>query len=263
MSGFWIKWEKGLTRKPEVMQIAARLMIQPTDAAGRLMLVMEWLDDAVTELSRDGHAEIPLKSLPLTFIDGIAGLPGFTEALAEVGWVTTKDNTLTFINVGRHNGTSAKSRALANDRKKKERSRSCHDNVTPKKAVLCSVSVSALSSVSEESIYQAYPRKQGKKEALKAITKALASLAGEAVPRDGAWLLERVQAYASAVAKWPPGDAEYVPHPSTWFNRGSYDDDPAAWVRNRPAGNGRNSPALDPKFDFTSPDWKPPVLSSP
>lgn len=75
-----------------------------------------------------------------------------------------------------------------------------------------------------ESIYDAYPRKQGKQDALKAIAKAV-KIAG------AVRLLERTQAYASATALWSDDDRQFIPHPATWFNRGSYDDDPATWER--------------------------------
>ncbi len=121
MSGFWLKWEKGLTRKPEVLQIAARLMMSPAEAAGRLMLVMEWLDDTVTELSQDGDAEVELGALAPNFIDTIAGTQGFSEALAEVKWLRIKQGSLVFVNFGKHNGITAKKRADASARQRKSR----------------------------------------------------------------------------------------------------------------------------------------------
>ncbi len=75
-----------------------------------------------------------------------------------------------------------------------------------------------------EAIYAAYPRKVGKKAALGMIAKALREV-------EFARLLERTQAYAKAVESWPEADKGFVPYPATWFNRGSYDDDPQTWVR--------------------------------
>lgn len=85
-----------------------------------------------------------------------------------------------------------------------------------------------------EPIYLAYPRRQGRQAAFKAIHSAM-----RVNPYER--LLERTQAYAAAVALWPAPDRErYVPHPATWFNRGSFDDDPATWQRNvSPPTNGR------------------------
>lgn len=80
-----------------------------------------------------------------------------------------------------------------------------------------------------EDIYKAYPRKAGKIAALKAIERATG--------RKGADdLLAATKAFAAAVKTWPEADRCFVPHPATWFNRGSYDDDPSEWER----GNGKH-----------------------
>lgn len=84
-------------------------------------------------------------------------------------------------------------------------------------------------------IYGVYPRKTGKLAALKAIAKAMKAIApkpGSTTQWDaGEVLLERVQAYASAVAQWPASEKQYIPMPATWFNQGRYDDDPKTWLR--------------------------------
>ena len=80
--------------------------------------------------------------------------------------------------------------------------------------------------VSAEAVYGAYPKKVGRADALKAIK---ATLKAGAIAPDA--LLAKVQAYAAAVATWPEADRKFVPHPATWFNRGSFDDDPATWQR--------------------------------
>lgn len=85
-----------------------------------------------------------------------------------------------------------------------------------------------------EAIYQLYPRKVGKQAALKAILKALKSLPSEV-------LSERVRAYAAATARWPKKDKEFIPHPSTWFNDGRYEDDQNEWHR-----TGEKAPPLPP-----------------
>ena len=87
--------------------------------------------------------------------------------------------------------------------------------------------------VSAETVYGAYPKKVGRADALKAIK---ATLKAGAITADA--LLAKVQAYAAAVATWPEADRKFVPHPATWFNRGSFDDDPATWTRGKPVANG-------------------------
>jgi uncharacterized protein YdaU (DUF1376 family) len=71
-------------------------------------------------------------------------------------------------------------------------------------------------------IYQAYPRRVGKTAALKAIAKAA---------KNCPELLAKTTAYAAAVSQWSQNERQYIPHPSTWFNRGSFDDDPETWQR--------------------------------
>lgn len=75
-----------------------------------------------------------------------------------------------------------------------------------------------------ESIYAAYPRRVAKQAALKAIAHALALITKRNGVHDpAAWLLARTQAYAASRAS---EDQKFTPYPATWFNRGSYDDDP-------------------------------------
>lgn len=78
-----------------------------------------------------------------------------------------------------------------------------------------------------EDIYAAYPRKEAKQDALRAIEKALTK-------RSAAELLKATQNYAAAVQQWIPDDKKFVPHPATWFNGGRFDDDPKTWERKRP-----------------------------
>ena len=75
-----------------------------------------------------------------------------------------------------------------------------------------------------ETIYRTYPRHVAPQAAFKAIAAALKSKPFE-------HLLARTEAYAQAVKLWPPTDMHFIPHPATWFNRGSYDDDPTTWIR--------------------------------
>ena len=76
-----------------------------------------------------------------------------------------------------------------------------------------------------ERIYNLYPRKIAKAGAIKAITKAIKDT-GNAAAIEAA-----TKSYAKAVAAWPEDDKKFIPFPSTWFNRGSYEDDPGEWER--------------------------------
>jgi hypothetical protein len=69
-----------------------------------------------------------------------------------------------------------------------------------------------------EDIYSAYPKKVGKPDALKAISKAVKRFGNTNV-------LERTMAYAKA----RNGDLDFVPNPATWFNQERFNDDPVTW----------------------------------
>jgi hypothetical protein len=88
----------------------------------------------------------------------------------------------------------------------------------------------AAAGVTDEQIYQQYPLKVGKPDALKAIRKAMLKV-------DPMILLEKTKAYAVA----RNGDRSFMPHPSKWFNGERYNDDPETWVRHEstPITNGK------------------------
>ena len=69
-----------------------------------------------------------------------------------------------------------------------------------------------------DAFWKLYPNRKGKLAAERALDKA--------IKRDG---LDRVmdgtRRYAEHIAKHPPDDSQYLPHPATWLNRGSYDDE--------------------------------------
>lgn len=72
-----------------------------------------------------------------------------------------------------------------------------------------------------EQIYGAYPRHTARDAAYKAIKKVLAK-------KPFVELLLIVQIYAAQTAKRIADgklEKEFIPHPSTWFNQGRYDDD--------------------------------------
>lgn len=77
-----------------------------------------------------------------------------------------------------------------------------------------------------EKIYQQYPRKVAKPEALKAIRRQMES--GGFTP---AFLLQRTMAFFDAVQKWSEDEKQFIPHPATWFNQQRFNDDEKTWQR--------------------------------
>jgi len=80
-----------------------------------------------------------------------------------------------------------------------------------------------------EEIYQAYPKKVAKPEALRAIAKAVAA--------DGFdHVLKRTRMFGTVCNK----PRQFVPNPSTFFNQRRYADDPETWKDH--ADHSRNNP---------------------
>lgn len=108
-----------------------------------------------------------------------------------------------------------------------------------------------------EAIYALYPRKIGKESALRAIVKVLGKMPGDV-------LAERVTNYASIVSRWQKDDRSFIPHASTWFNDGRYNDDPKEWERpNMTAPSKPAAPRLEPIpealgwIEFVKREWHP------
>jgi hypothetical protein len=80
-------------------------------------------------------------------------------------------------------------------------------------------------------IYDKYPRKVGKVGALKAIDKAVSYLVREEKisALDARRKLYKATANYAMSAQGRQSDKTRIPHPATWFNRGSYLDDPQEW----------------------------------
>jgi hypothetical protein len=119
VAGDWIKLEAATVDKPEVFAIAETLSCSQGDAFLGCVNLWIWED----KQSRNGHA----LGVTKTTIDRVSGVTGFADALIEVGWLNDKNGTLSLPNFDRHNGKTAKERALANKRKVTERSRSERD----------------------------------------------------------------------------------------------------------------------------------------
>lgn len=120
MAGEWIKVGHATPDKPEVMQIATTLSIEPEQVMGHLLRVWIWAD----QQSLNGHA----LNVTENDVDRISRHAGVASAMRKVGWLRGENGALSFPKFDRHNGESSKKRALAAERKRKERSRSERDD---------------------------------------------------------------------------------------------------------------------------------------
>lgn len=119
MAGDWIKLEKSTMGKRELAIVARLLGVSIGDAFLEIMRLFAWADSNVS----DGF--VPFLSLSETGQQACV-LSGLCEALAskEVGWLIGDEVGVTFVNWDRHNGKSAKSRALDTEKKRKQRGES-------------------------------------------------------------------------------------------------------------------------------------------
>lgn len=239
MAGDWIKWVKGLTKRREVAAAAHKLGVSRRELASACMELWEWADENTT----DGH----VRGMTAAQLDELVQLNGFVTALSEpeIGWIRVTERGISFPNFDRHNGETAKRRALANNRQRrarvtkmsrkhgdesatreeKNREEKNTEKEPTKKKHACTTSQA-------ETLYSLYPRRVGKPTAIRAIVAAADRLAKLGHDDPVGHLQDRVYAYAKSPAgQRPVGDDDYRPHPSTWFNQGRYDDDPAEWQR--------------------------------
>ena len=112
----WMKIDLELPDKPEVHAIAGMLNIDPDAVVGKLIRVWQWFDKHTT----NGNAYGVSYLLP----DRIAGVAGFGEAMAFVGWLEQQDKNLVMPKFDRHTSESAKARALTAKRVEKHKAKS-------------------------------------------------------------------------------------------------------------------------------------------
>jgi hypothetical protein len=135
MAGDWIKWCCGLASKREVRIVASRLQRDRHEIAGRLMVLWEWLGETIHETDFDpatGDVTVEMGDRWKSEIDDIAGLPNLAEALASpaVRWIQARSGgRITFLRLGRHNGKTAKTRAMEQQKKARQRAAACPDGV--------------------------------------------------------------------------------------------------------------------------------------
>lgn len=110
MAGDWVKVEKSTMDKPEIRAIARECGVSKEMGFTSWLRLWCWFDGETDT----GHFAV----LTPEDCDDVGRLPGLGRALALVGWIEfTPDGGAIIRNWDRHNGVSAKKRALTNRRK--------------------------------------------------------------------------------------------------------------------------------------------------
>ena len=100
----WLKVEENTPAKPEIKKIATDCGVSNEVAFARWFRLWSYLD----RTTADGF--VPF--LTAQGCDEEAGLPGIGKSLESVGWVEFSRQGALVVNWDRHNGKSAKERAL-------------------------------------------------------------------------------------------------------------------------------------------------------
>ncbi len=105
MAGDWLKMEASTPEKEEVLAITARMGWDDPDlTVGKLFRLWRWFDQQTV----NGNAARVTSAL----LDRVVGVSGFCEALREVRWLEINSAGVTLPKFDRHNGKTAKARAL-------------------------------------------------------------------------------------------------------------------------------------------------------
>lgn len=113
MAGDWIKIRIDLSDDPNVFILSDILGLEVPTVVGHLALFWGWMD----RHTPDGKQLF----LSETVIDKKIGVSGFASALRSVGWLAGENMDLSIPNFERHNGNSAKARALESEAKRLRR----------------------------------------------------------------------------------------------------------------------------------------------
>jgi hypothetical protein len=248
----WIKWAHGLSRKPEVMQIAYRLGRPRHEVAGLLMEWWEWtdvnvnIDESASGFDPDScPGVVRVGADGLRMIDAITGVEGMAEALVAVGWASIENGNLVLPNFGRHNGKSAKARALDAARKRAcrrnsvrktsgsnpdkirnrgEEKRRDKDPPNPPAGGGERAKKNATEHRHFAGFWAEYPRKTARKTAVEAFAR---------LDPDDAMLAAMLAAIERQKRSpgWVKDGGQFIPHPATWLNGRRWEDQPPEVVR--------------------------------
>lgn len=208
MAGDWIKLERATPDKPEVWAIAEALGLEPDAAMGKLIRVWFWFD----EQTEDGNARSVTNETLLKRIDVLTGVSGFGAAMQKVGWL----EGTSIPNFDRHNGKSAKSRALSYQRVKRHRNAPTITKALPETETENRSRTTTSGKPDARSVLQFLNDKTGRQ--YRPVRANLEMI--EARLKEGATIDELRAVIAKKCREWL-GDAKMAPYlrPATLFNR--------------------------------------------
>lgn len=224
MAGEWLKMEACTPEKAEVLAITARMGWDDADlTVGKLFRLWRWFDQQTT----NGNA----RGVTSALLDRVVSVSGFCEAMQSVGWLDIEEGGVSLPNFDRHNGNTAKNRALtakrvanhkANAKGNGEGNAATVSDALPRKEKKREEKKDkgAPAPGLEErfdSFWKAYPKKTAKDDARKAFAKRK--------PDDDmlSAMLAALELQKASVA-WTKDGGQFIPNPATWLNGGRWQD---------------------------------------
>ena len=111
----WIKVEHDLLTSPKFVTLASRLRNGRVTVLGACVTL--WM-------LADKHSQDDLlRGMTLEAVDALVDMPGFGQAMVDVGWLKVHEDGLEVVDYQRHNGSTAKARALSAKRTQASRCR--------------------------------------------------------------------------------------------------------------------------------------------
>lgn len=241
MSFHWIKVETNTPDKPEVIAMARVLRLKdPDTVTGKLLRVWAWADAN----SVDGHN----LSITPEFIDRITACRGFARAMQAVGWLQHGENgLLSFPGFERHNGESAKKRAMESRKKQRQRGTKAGQEAgqmsrseggqnggpEKEKEKNSTTTTARVEPPDHEKLLGAYARPSFDRPALEAAAACLRRFTGT---YSFAQILAGVQNVTRAVALWTEDErAVYLPTAANFFEKDGWRKHPDEWASKREA----------------------------
>jgi hypothetical protein len=170
MAEHWIKFEPKTFDKPRVLALRDKLSLDEFAIVGRLLKIWSWADTH----SIDGK-DIPLSRKN---IDEMTKKRGFAKAMEEVGWLAGNDGCLTFPDFHKHNGSTAKGRAVTSNRVEKFRAGNASAVTTPPNG-----NANTVTTVTDEAL----PDREGEEDQIATDTDPHAGCAPASLPHALEW----------------------------------------------------------------------------
>ena len=238
MAGDWIKFELATSDKPEIWEIAATLNIDPDAVVGKMIRVWSWFNLHTEK----GNAPCVTKTL----LDRNVGVTGFCDAVVASGWMSEIDGQITLPNFLRHNGNTAKNRAMtairAATRREKAKQKSNAPTVTtalPREEKRREDNNKNNTSNSMfDAFWNAYPKKVEKKKSLEIWKRKKLAQKADIILND---IVNR----ADKDKQWLEG---FIPNPTTYLNGERWEDEITLVTQNNSGAHHANSSGGSKRF---------------